>query len=103
MSSDRILEELERALQKPYFKERLAERDRLDHVALVRREAVVITPRTRVQGIATDPDDDHVLATAVDGEARYLVTGDRGLLGLRSFRGTDIVSARDLMEILGGT
>lgn len=101
MSSDRILEELERALEKQYFRERLAERDRSDHVALVRREVVLITPRTEVQGIASDRDDDHVLATAVDGEARYVVTGDRGLLRLGSFRSIEIVTARELMETLG--
>lgn len=100
VSSDRILEEVERALDRSYFAERLGRSERLEYVALLRREIALIEPRTEVLGIAGDPDDDHVLAAAVDGEARYLVTGDRALLRLGVFRGIDVVTARDLVEAL---
>ncbi len=41
-----------------------------------------------------------MLATAVDGEASYLVTGDHALLALAEFRGVRIVTARELLTLL---
>lgn len=100
VSSDRILEEVERALEKPYFAERLSRTDRLEYIALLRREAMLITARTDVVGTVRDPNDDHVLATAVAGDARYVVSGDRDLLAVGAFQGVDLVAARDLIELL---
>jgi len=99
ISSDRILEEVERALAKPYFARCAPIADRRANVELLRREAAVVTPRTPVRGVATHPEDDQVLAAALDGGADYLVTGDRSLLGLGSFRGIPIVSASEFVEV----
>lgn len=41
-------------------------------------------------GACRDPRDDKFLACAVEGEAHYLVSSDRDLLDLRSFRGVVI-------------
>ena len=60
----------------------------------------MVVPRTNIEGVAADPADDHVLATAVDGEVSYLVTGDHALLGLGEFRGVRIVTARELVTVL---
>ena len=100
VTSDRILEEVERALAKPYFARRLGEDARTEYAALVRRAAVIVVPRTQVSAVAADRADDAVLAAAIDGEARYLVTGDRHLLELGAYGGVDIVRARELMDIL---
>jgi predicted nucleic acid-binding protein len=53
-----------------------------------------------VHGIATHPEDDLILATAVSGRADYLVTGDRQLLALGSYQGVRIVTPRDFLAIL---
>jgi putative PIN family toxin of toxin-antitoxin system len=53
-----------------------------------------------VQGVATHPEDDLILATAVSAQADYLVTGDRQLLALRTFQGVQIVNPRDFVAIL---
>ena len=100
VSSDMILDELERALRKRYFASRLAARDRSAFTDLLRREALMVVPRTDIGRVAADPADDHVLATAVDGEASYLVTGDHALLALAEFRGVRIVTARELLTLL---
>lgn len=98
-SSDMILDEVERALRKRYFASRLETRDRSAFIDLLRREALTVVPRTDVGRVAADPADDHVLATAVDGQASYLVTGDHALLAL-AVRGVRIVTARELLTFL---
>lgn len=46
-----------------------------------------------------DPDD-KVLATAKDGEADLLVTGDRHILELRRFGHTRIVTVEECLDTL---
>ena len=48
-----------------------------------------------------DPKDDKFLELAVNGRAEYLVTGDRDLLTLHPFRGTQILTARDFITAIG--
>jgi len=50
--------------------------------------------------IEEDPDDDVVLATALEGRAEFLVSGDKHLLSLREFRGIRIVTVREMLETL---
>ena len=99
VSSEEILDDAQKALERSYFAKRLSRSDRVDFMALIRREVILVTPRTEVHAVVKDPDDDLVLAAAVDCEARYLVTGDRGLLDVASFRGVEIVTARQFMEL----
>lgn len=100
VSSDMIPDEVERALRKRSFASRLAARDRSPFIDLLRREALMVVPRTDIGHVAADPADDHVLAVAVDGEASYLVTGDHALLALAEFRGVRIATARELLTLL---
>ena len=51
---------------------------------------------------ARDPADDPILGTAVAASADYLVTGDRDLLDLGSFRGIPITTARQFLDLLEG-
>jgi uncharacterized protein len=65
------------------------------------RSDLVLTPLTvTVSSIATHPEDDLILATAVSARADYLVTGDRQLLALQSFQGVQIISPREFLAIL---
>jgi putative PIN family toxin of toxin-antitoxin system len=47
--------------------------------------ARLLTPATDVS-VCRDPQDNHLLALALDGEAEYIITGDRDLLVLSPFR-----------------
>jgi predicted nucleic acid-binding protein len=50
--------------------------------------------------VATHPEDDLVLATAVSAHADYLVTGDRKLQRLGSYQGVRILSPREFLAVL---
>ena len=49
--------------------------------------------------IKADPDDDVVLASALEGEADYLVTGDKHLLLLREYHKTKIVTVKQMLAL----
>lgn len=51
--------------------------------------------------VAVDPDDDRVVACAVAGRARYIVSGDGDLLDLKRHRGIAILTPRQMLTRLG--
>jgi len=75
--SDHIIEEVEVAFRKPYFRARLSASRVARTLLLLRTEATLVQITTPVDGIATHPEDDLVLATALSGAASFLVTGSR--------------------------
>jgi uncharacterized protein len=100
--SEHILAELESTLAKPYF-QRGASADWVARtIERVRAGTDIARITVIVEGIATHPEDDLVLATAVSGNADYLVTGDRQLLKLREYQRVGIVSVPEFLQILAG-
>ncbi len=59
-------------------------------VAQVVRLAEIVEPRQGVSDIEADPADNPVLEAAAEGEADAIVSGDRHLLALGSWRGIRI-------------
>jgi predicted nucleic acid-binding protein len=53
-----------------------------------------------VQGVATHPEDDVMLATAISGGVDNLVTGDRRLREVGSIEGIAILSPREFLDLL---
>ncbi len=98
--SAHILTNLRRALAKTYFQRRLTAAETIAFLTLLRQEAILAPIIVPVQGIAPDAEDDLVLATAVSGQADYLVTGDAAFQDLHSYRGIQIVSPRAFLGVL---
>jgi putative PIN family toxin of toxin-antitoxin system len=76
-----ILREFERVLIKKFSATRNETRDAL----LIVSEAIhgVVHPSPLGQSVCRDPDDDAILACALEAKADYLVTGDEDLLELK--------------------
>ena len=68
---------------------------------LVAKVAEIISPTIRLEVIAEDPTDDRILECALVGEADLIVSGDRHLRKLRSFRNIGIVQPSDFLRTLG--
>lgn len=67
----------------------------------LRQRAIVIEDLPEIDA-SPDPDDNRILATAIAGRARYLVTGDKSdLLSLGRVQGVRIVSVRAFVERVG--
>lgn len=48
-----------------------------------------------------DPDDNIILALAVDGKADTIVSGDKDLLDMRTFRGIPIIKPAEFLAMFG--
>ena len=88
-----ILREFERVLIKKFSITRNEARSILQIVSEAMHS--VVSPSQSVQGISRDPDDDSILACALEEGADYLVTGDVDLLELKIFKGIPIVTPRE--------
>jgi putative PIN family toxin of toxin-antitoxin system len=53
-----------------------------------------------LDAVPRDPDDNMVLECAIEGRAQYIVSGDKDLLTLKTFRNVQIVRASDFLKIL---
>ena len=60
---------------------------------------VVVNPKTTVNIVKDDPEDNKVLECALEARADFIITGDSHLLTLSSFRGIKIVSPKQFVLI----
>jgi putative PIN family toxin of toxin-antitoxin system len=86
----------------------LARRHKIGPATRVALEAYVdlcefAEPAPLSERVCRDKDDDVVLATALAGKADVIVTGDEDLLVLKKFRGIEILSPRQFLELLDRT
>ncbi len=68
----------------------------------IRLHAFIPSVETVERVVAADPDDDAVLACAVARNADAIVSGDRHLLALGSYRDIPILTVAALLERLEG-
>jgi putative PIN family toxin of toxin-antitoxin system len=61
-------------------------------------ETTMIT--SSIDIIKKDPTDNVILATAVDGKADFIVSGDRHLLSIEEFRGIIICTVDETLKVL---
>ncbi|HEX8693134.1 MAG TPA: putative toxin-antitoxin system toxin component, PIN family [Longimicrobium sp.] len=91
-----LLQELESKLLR---KIKIAPDDVEAIMSAVRSYSKVVVPEPLAVPVCRDPDDDWVLATAVTGQCRCIVTGDRDLLVLRRHDAIDIVSPAEFWRL----
>jgi putative PIN family toxin of toxin-antitoxin system len=72
--------------------------DELARVAVFLTDLALVTrPRRRLQ-VLTDEANNRILECAVAGRADAVVTGDRAMLKLESFKGIRLISLRDFLD-----
>ena len=97
-----LIVELERTLQKPYFAQRVRPEDRVELQRLLDDQTGIVPLTEAVSGVATHPEDDVVLATALSGGAQFVVTGDYKLLSVKQYRGLILLTAAEFLGMLPG-
>jgi uncharacterized protein len=102
LMSPAILEEIGRVLRYPKIVayHRWPEEQLRTWVEDLAHLAVMTSGTLTIAVIQDDPSDNRYLECAVEGEAAYLVSGDRVLIAMGTFQGIQIISPRAFLEIL---
>ena len=99
--SDATLAELEEVLRRPRFDRYVSRAIREQFLSTLPEFATRVAIAERIKA-CRDPEDDKFLEAAINGQADFLVTGDRGLLAISRFRSVAIVSPTGYLRIVRG-
>ncbi|SFF97146.1 putative toxin-antitoxin system toxin component, PIN family [Novosphingobium sp. CF614] len=103
VTSEEQLAELRDVLSRPRLRPYIRSADAEDLLATIDAIAVMAHDLPEI-ALSPDPKDNPILATAVAGEADFLVSGDKAdVLALGSVRGIEIVTAANALRRLAGT
>jgi putative PIN family toxin of toxin-antitoxin system len=102
LTSEGILAELEKVLGYARIRRKyqVSDEEVRGYLARLRADFVLVTVSTSLSVVRQDPDDDKVIACAVDGGASYIVSGDPHLLDMREYEGIRIVSPADFLNVV---
>lgn len=64
------------------------------------KNTVIINPKSKITLIKEDPDDNKFLECAVDGNADYIISGDKHLLKCLIFKHCKIVRPSDFLVLI---
>ena len=98
--SEHVIAELRRTYADRYYAARMTSQQVDAAVAALRAAALVTILTVPVSGVATHPEDDLILSTALSAGADFLCTRDRQLLKLGMYQGLRIVSPGHLLALL---
>lgn len=100
--SPTILHELREVVYRP----RLRHQMRIDPAVLldvIEADAEIIPGQLKLTGICRDAKDEPFIACAVEGNAKYLVTGDADLLDMVAYQDVVMIRVYDFVQWLDGT
>ncbi|MBN2517688.1 MAG: putative toxin-antitoxin system toxin component, PIN family [Candidatus Altiarchaeota archaeon] len=91
-----LIEEFKRAASQP--KLGFAQDEIEEFIDAVLTVARLVKPDL-VLNVVRHPADNRILECALDGNADFIVTGDKDLLALKEFRGMKILTAKEFLDI----
>ncbi len=90
-----IMKEVEDVLRRPKFGLLAEQVYRI--MGIFMETFAMVTPTITVEDITVDPDDNRILEAAYAAEAQTIVSGDRHLLELVSWRGISVLTPADFL------
>jgi putative PIN family toxin of toxin-antitoxin system len=102
VTSPALIDEFTLVARRPHLQEKYGlTDDRIKEMAFLLWARAMVTPGNfEVKAVEADPDDDKFLACALEGQAEYIVSGDRHLLNLKEYQRVRMVAASDLLRTL---
>ncbi len=103
VTSPAIIAEVVEVLESPRISKKylIRHQDVENLVDVLKTDAVLVPGEAGVKGsVPRDPRDEMFLACAIDANADCIVSGDRHLLDLQTFRGIPILTVNEFAEEL---
>ena len=100
ISSKPLLEELISVLARGKIKKYVDSRDVRGFLKYLSKRMAIVEIRSRFRVIKEDPRDDVIVNTAYSAHADYIVSGDKHLTSLKSFKGIRVVTVSEMLTIL---
>lgn len=96
--SEKLVSEITGVINRPKFRKYFAKNISELLIYFFKTYGVLIEITSNIL-ICRDPDDNFLLNLAVDGNADYLVTGDKDLLILEKINSTKIITIKDFKQL----
>jgi putative PIN family toxin of toxin-antitoxin system len=105
VSSPQIIQEIQQVTQYPgiikLMKRRKIRAEELaDAILKILRVSAITPGAVQVQGVCPDPQDDMFLASALEGQADFIISGDQHLLNLKTYQGIQIVNPATFLALM---
>jgi len=103
--SEAVIAEIERVLSEHRLKQAFnISDDRIARLVELLRKNSILVPgsATVARAVPADPADEMFLTAALDGNADGIVSGDKDLLEIESFRGIGIITPRQFLDRIQG-
>ncbi|MFQ6072078.1 MAG: putative toxin-antitoxin system toxin component, PIN family [Methanosarcinales archaeon] len=91
-----LIEEFKKVATRPKFGFTTEEIDGYINAQL--EVAELVQPTEKLDVVKDDPDDNKFIECAVEGNANYIVTGDKHLLKLGKYKDIEIISVAEFLE-----
>jgi putative PIN family toxin of toxin-antitoxin system len=98
VTSTEILQELEEVVNRPKLRVYI-KGDPTTLIVTIKNDALIVPGEFKLTGICRDPKDDKFIACAVEGGANYIVTGDKDLLDLISYKNIKMIRVLDFIKL----
>ncbi len=95
--SESTLQELQEILQRPKFNKYVSSQIRSQFIMQLKLEAETILIVEKIN-LCRDPKDNKFLEVAVNGNADFIITGDKDLLVLNSFQNIEIITVNEFLS-----
>ncbi len=95
-----ILEEFETVVHRPRIQQKynLSDADIAEYLEVLKTFAVLVPGTITVNAVLDDPDDNIIIACAIEAAADMIISGDQHLLSLGSYQGIPIVKAVEFLS-----
>jgi uncharacterized protein len=100
LSDDALMEELYEVINRPKFKKYVSQSEIDDFYKLIQERTIRVETHSIVL-VSPDPKDDFLLVICMDGDADYLLTGNKiDLLDLIQFHKTKIITLTEFLTTI---
>jgi len=69
-------------------------------VNMIVENSILVEPDTQVQVVKNDPSDDKFIEAGIAGKADFIVSQDKHLLKIKSYRGVNILNPEEFLKHL---